>query len=87
MATLDISRKELPATLVARSAASLSAASLSALTAAEVDALAGRLERDDYANPFEALDDWHLLRAIALQRPDLTSAYAYLLDSCNFDEV
>lgn len=87
MATLDISRKELSGAATASRSAAWSAASLSALTAAEVDALAGRLERDDYANPFEALDDWHLLRAIALQRPDLTGPHAYLLDFSNVDEV
>ncbi|WP_040656548.1 protein IsiD [Rubidibacter lacunae] len=60
---------------------------VAALTAADVSELASRLDRDDYNNPFEALDDWHLLRAIAFQRPELVDPYAYLLDFCNYDEV
>ena len=49
--------------------------------------LAGRLERDDYNNPFEALQDWHLLRAIAFQRQELVEPYFYLLDIETFDEA
>ncbi|MFM2158211.1 MAG: hypothetical protein RLZZ124_685, partial [Cyanobacteriota bacterium] len=33
--------------------------------------LARRLEEDDYATPFAGLDDWHLMRALAIHRPDL----------------
>ncbi len=36
--------------------------------------------------PFAALDDWHLLRALAFQRPELVSSYLYLLDLEAFDE-
>ena len=57
------------------------------LTAADVAALATRLEQDDYANAFEGLQDWHLLRAIAFQRPELAEPYLYLLDMEAFDEA
>jgi hypothetical protein len=30
---------------------------------------------DDYNNPFEALEDWHLLRSLAFQRPTLAKPY------------
>ncbi|MCY7335704.1 MAG: DUF2555 domain-containing protein, partial [Chamaesiphon sp.] len=33
------------------------------LTTEEVEALALRLESDDYGNPFDGLQDWHFLRA------------------------
>ncbi len=59
---------------------------LSALTPAEVAQLAQRLEEDDYETPFAALADWHLLRALAFQRPELTEDYLYLLDLEAFDE-
>ncbi|MBZ8182248.1 MAG: DUF2555 domain-containing protein [Oscillatoria sp. PMC 1051.18] len=59
---------------------------ISAYTAADVAELAARLERDDYTNPFAALDDWHLLRAIAFQRPELAEAYCHLLDIEAYDE-
>jgi hypothetical protein len=52
----------------------------------EVAALAQRLEDDDYDTPFAALNDWHLLRSIAFQRPDLVRPYMYLLDLEAFDE-
>lgn len=57
------------------------------LTAEEVAALATRLEQDDYANAFEGLQDWHLLRAIAFQRPELAEPYLYLLDMEAYDEA
>lgn len=56
------------------------------LTADDVALLAGRLEQDDYSNPFEALQDWHLLRAIAFQRQELIEPYLYLLDLETYDE-
>jgi DUF971 family protein len=59
---------------------------VSTITAAEVANLAIRLEQDDYANAFEGLNDWHLLRAIAFQRPELVEPYLYLLDMEAFDE-
>jgi len=57
------------------------------LTAADVAQLAARLEQDDYTNAFEGLNDWHLLRAIAFQRPELVEPYLYLLDLEAFDEA
>lgn len=57
------------------------------LTADDIANLAGRLEQDDYNNPFEALQDWHLLRAIAFQRQELIEPYIYLLDLETYDEA
>ena len=48
--------------------------------------LAQRLEEDDYPTPFDGLNDWHLLRAIAIQRPELAEAYLHLVDQEPFDE-
>lgn len=59
---------------------------ISAMTVDEVADIAGRLERDEYNNPFEALQDWHLLRAIAFQRQELIEPYFYLLDVEAYDE-
>jgi hypothetical protein len=60
---------------------------INALTAEEVANLASRLEQDDYNSPFEALEDWHLLRAIAFQRQELVEPYLYLLDIETYDEA
>jgi hypothetical protein len=57
------------------------------LTSEEVEELALRLESDDYGNPFDGLKDWHLLRAIAFQRPDLVEPYIHLLDLEAYDEA
>jgi hypothetical protein len=62
---------------------------ISAMTAEDIAELAARLEKDDYNNPFEALQDWHLFRAIAFQRQelqDLIEPYLYLLDLEAHDE-
>lgn len=48
--------------------------------------LAQRLEEDDYPTPFASLADWHLLRALAIHRPDLTRPYVHLVDQEPFDE-
>ncbi len=48
--------------------------------------LAKRLEDDDYPTPFEGLNDWHLLRALAIHRPELTIPYLHLIDQEPFDE-
>jgi hypothetical protein len=53
----------------------------------DIAELAQRLESDDYTNPFAGLQDWHLLRAIAFQRPELIEPYLYLLDIEAFDEA
>lgn len=57
------------------------------ITEPQVAELATRLERDDYSNPFEGLNDWHLLRAIAFRRPELVEPYLYLLDLEAYDEA
>jgi len=57
------------------------------MTVAGVAELADRLDQDDYDSPFEALADWHLLRAIAFQRPELSEIYSYLLDLEAYDEA
>jgi hypothetical protein len=48
--------------------------------------LARRLEDDDYPDPFAGLQDWHLLRALAIHRPDLARPYVHLVDQEPFDE-
>ncbi|HHP7230640.1 MAG TPA: DUF2555 domain-containing protein [Xenococcaceae cyanobacterium] len=60
---------------------------IAALTTEDVANLANRLEQDDYSSPFEALKDWHFLRAIAFQRQELVEPYLYLLDIETFDEA
>ncbi len=60
---------------------------IATLTSEDVATLAARLEQDDYSSPFEALKDWHLLRAIAFQRQELVEPYLYLLDIETFDEA
>lgn len=60
---------------------------IAAMSAAEVEQLATRLEQDNYTNAFDGLNDWHLLRAIAFQRPELVEPYVYLLDLEPYDEA
>ncbi len=48
--------------------------------------LAERLDNDDYPTPFAGLDDWHLLRALAIHRPELVRPYLHLIDQEPFDE-
>ncbi|NES22083.1 MAG: DUF2555 domain-containing protein [Symploca sp. SIO3E6] len=60
---------------------------LSTFTVEDVAELAVRLEQDDYTNAFAGLDDWHLLRALAFQRPELAEPYLYLLDLEAYDEA
>jgi hypothetical protein len=64
-----------------------SSPNISTVTADDVAQLAARLEGDDYDNPFDGLNDWHLLRAIAFQRPELVETYIYLLDLEAYDEA
>jgi len=56
------------------------------LTVQDVAELAERLEQDSYTSAFDCLKDWHLLRAIAFQRPELAEPYYYLLDMEAYDE-
>ena len=48
--------------------------------------LAKRLEGDNYMTPFDGLKDLHLLRALAIKRPELKSDYIHLLNQEPFDE-
>ena len=48
--------------------------------------LAKRLEEDNYNSPIDGLKDCHLLRALAINRPELTTNYIHLLDQEPFDE-
>lgn len=57
------------------------------MTDADVAQLAKRLEQDAYSSAFEGLQDWHLLRAIAFQRPDMVEPYLHLLDLEAYDEA
>lgn len=66
---------------------SISQKEIAAMSAVEVEELATRLELDNYSNAFEGLNDWHLLRAIAFQRPELVEPYIYLLDLEPYDEA
>ena len=65
---------------------SISKQNIAAMSAAEVAQLATRLEQDNYTNAFDGLNDWHLLRAIAFQRPELVESYVHLLDLEPYDE-
>lgn len=67
--------------------ASISIRDIAAMTVADVAELAARLEQDEYSNAFEGLEDWHLLRAIAFQRPELVEPYIHLLDLEPYDEA
>ena len=60
--------------------------SLDAFDDDKVALLAQRLEEDDYPTPFDGLGDWHLLRALAIHRPELTAPYVHLVDQAPFDE-
>ena len=60
---------------------------ISKLTEAEVADLSSCLEQDNYDNVFDGLKDWHYLRAIAFQRPELVEPYIHLLDLESFDEA
>lgn len=66
---------------------SISKQEFATLTSVDVAKLAARLEKDEYTDAFEGLNDWHLLRAIAFQRPELVEPYIYLLDMEAYDEA
>ena len=57
------------------------------MTEEDVATVASRLEQDEYNTPFEALEDWHLLRAIAFQREEFAQPYMHLLDIEAYDEA
>ncbi|GAB4279866.1 MAG: hypothetical protein Fur0025_07410 [Oscillatoriaceae cyanobacterium] len=66
---------------------SISERDIAELTPDDVKRLAVRLDQDEYDNPFDGLNDWHLLRAIAFHRPELVEPYIYLLDLEAYDEA
>ena len=59
---------------------------LEAFDEVAIAVLAQRLEDDDYPTAFDGLGDWHLLRALAIHRPELTAPYVHLVDQEPFDE-
>jgi len=68
------------------SSLSITPEQLAAFDDASIAELAQRLEEDDYPTPFAGLADWHLLRALAIHRPDLIRPYVHLVDQEPFDE-
>ncbi len=66
--------------------ASITPQQLETFDEAGVAELARRLEDDDYPTPFDGLSDWHLMRALAIHRPDLARPYVHLVDQEPFDE-
>ena len=66
---------------------SISKRDIATMSVTDVAQLATRLEQDNYTNAFDGLNDWHLLRAIAFQRPELVEPYIYLLDLEPYDEA
>ncbi len=65
---------------------SISQEKLDSFTEEQVSELAKRLDEDDYPTPFAGLNDWHLLRALAIHRPELVLPYLHLIDQEPFDE-
>jgi len=59
---------------------------VASMTTQDITELAERLEQDSYTDAFAGLRDWHLLRAVAFQRPELVEPYYYLLDMEAYDE-
>lgn len=59
---------------------------LAAFDEAAIAELARRLDDDDYPSPFEGLQDWHLMRSLAIHRPELARPYVHLVDQEPFDE-
>lgn len=69
-----------------RQSPALSPERLAAFDEASTAELARRLDDDDYPTPFDGLADWHLMRALAIHRPDLARPYLHLVDQEPFDE-
>lgn len=65
----------------------ISTQGIAVMSVEEVEKLAIRLEQDSYKNIFDGLNDWHLLRAIAFQRPELVEPFVHLLDLDPYDEL
>ena len=66
--------------------ASITPERLAAFDEASVAELARRLEEDDYPSAFDGLDDWHLMRALAIHKPELARPYVHLVDQEPFVE-
>ncbi len=71
---------------VVDSSLSITPERLAAFDEPAIAELARRLEEDDYPSPFAGLADWHLLRALAIHRPELARPYVHLVDQEPFDE-
>ena len=71
---------------MADSGVPITADRLAAFDEEGIAALARRLDDDDYPTPFAGLADWHLLRALAIHRPELARPYLHLVDQEPFDE-
>ena len=67
-------------------APTITAELIASLDETAMAALAQRLEEDDYPSAFAGLQDWHLLRAVAIHRPELARPYVHLVDQEPFDE-
>jgi hypothetical protein len=67
-------------------APTITAELIASLDETSMAALAQRLEEDDYPSAFAGLEDWHLLRAVAIHRPELARPYVHLVDQEPFDE-
>ncbi|MEY4431445.1 MAG: hypothetical protein RLZZ533_1381 [Cyanobacteriota bacterium] len=67
-------------------APAITAELIASLDETAMAALAQRLEEDDYPSAFAGLQDWHLLRAVAIHRPELARPYVHLVDQEPFDE-
>ena len=48
--------------------------------------IAKRLEEDTFNTSFGGLNEAHLLRALAINKPELITNYIHLLDQESFDE-
>ena len=59
---------------------------LEAFDEASTAELAADLKRTTTPSPFDSLSDWHLLRALAIHRPELILPYHHLVDQEPFDE-
>ena len=45
-----------------------------------------RIEEDEYTTPIDGLKNWHLLKDLAINRPELTTDYTHLLVQEPFNE-
>ena len=70
----------------AASAGAITPERIAAFDEASTAELARRLEDDDYPTPFAGLADWHLMRALAIHRPELARPYVHRVDQEPFDE-